>query len=80
MFGAEYGDIEIFVKTASDEKRIRKIVEDLPHYNKWLLEEADIDACTENFQAIIFVVYFERKSFKMTFIHNIYKYFEISGD
>ncbi|KAJ8048132.1 MAM and LDL-receptor class A domain-containing protein 1 [Holothuria leucospilota] len=53
MFGAEYGDIEIFVKTSSGERKLRKIVEDLPHYNKWLREEADIDACTENFQIVV---------------------------
>lgn len=53
MFGVEYGDIEIFVKTATEERKLRKIVEDLPQYNKWLREEADIDACTEDFQVMI---------------------------
>ena len=51
MFGVEFGDLEVYIKTADgNERRLRKELDGLGQYNQWLLGEADIDACTRNFQ------------------------------
>ncbi|PIK60268.1 putative MAM and LDL-receptor class A domain-containing protein 1 isoform X2 [Apostichopus japonicus] len=54
MFGIEYGDLEVYIKTPGDDmRRLRKELDGFGQYNKWNLGEADIDACTAEFQIIV---------------------------
>ncbi|KAJ8048131.1 MAM and LDL-receptor class A domain-containing protein 1 [Holothuria leucospilota] len=54
MFGLEYGDLEVYIRTPTGgDRRIRKELDGYGQYGKWWQGEADIDACTSQFQIIL---------------------------
>nr|XP_054769623.1 MAM and LDL-receptor class A domain-containing protein 2-like [Lytechinus pictus] len=54
MFGIEYGDLEVrLINLEGMDVRLTKVGDDLLDYNKWILSESVIPACTKNFQIII---------------------------
>lgn len=56
MFGLEYGDLEVYVRTPSGgERKIRKELDGFGQYGKWWQGEADIDACTSQFQVYMLI-------------------------
>ncbi|XP_072176476.1 MAM and LDL-receptor class A domain-containing protein 2-like [Diadema setosum] len=55
MFGVEFGDLEIYIKTLDDGKdqRLLKVNDRVYDYNKWLLATVDVPPCSANFQMVI---------------------------
>ncbi|XP_041480950.1 MAM and LDL-receptor class A domain-containing protein 2-like [Lytechinus variegatus] len=54
MFGIEYGDLEVrLINLEGLDVRLTKVGDDLLDYNKWILSESVIPACTKNFQIVI---------------------------
>eukprot|EP00057_Strongylocentrotus_purpuratus_P001199 XP_001196354.2 PREDICTED: MAM and LDL-receptor class A domain-containing protein 1 isoform X1 [Strongylocentrotus purpuratus] len=54
MFGVEYGDLEIrLIDQEGMDIRLTKVGDNALDYNKWILSESLIPACTKNFQIVI---------------------------
>ncbi|XP_038053495.1 MAM and LDL-receptor class A domain-containing protein 2-like [Patiria miniata] len=53
IFGVEFGDLEVIIRTSVGERKLLKLSDDISDKNAWIYEDFAVDSCATNFQIII---------------------------